>query len=914
MTRTRARRTALGAVIALAAVSIFSAARSPSLRASFSAGYKAFRDPSLLEAPRPAPAPAPAGPARDSRTDMQVLLDAQIASEFERATDEDLDDPEGRTLASLALPDLRVPITRRTMRYVRFFARTEPGRAAFLQRFRRAGSYRNHIEHALREAGLPEDLVWLAAVESGFDPRAISPAGAAGLWQFMPETGAVYGLYQSPYVDDRRSIVRATTAAVAHLRDLYERFGRWDLALAAYNAGHDGVLKAMDRALMNRPPQDRNKPIEFSDLAEASLLPDETANYVPQIVAFGIVAANRSRFGLDALDLAPAPPLEFGELAFPEGTRLRTIARAAGISTTILREYNPELLRDRLPPSGGDYLVHLPADRVQRTMAAFPAYLENEVLGPDETDVADPATTPPTLGAPPALADALPRRPSDLGHNRLPEFSVPGDGPGLLPVGLTSMSALGTKLPLVMVGGGLGWQRPGSNDPLGVTSYSDRPSAGIKGRELAIEKQLGFLDPARASSPLADPFERFALTSGVSVLLRQDAAAPRVAITLRIAGSESPVPASGASSADPVSPDLEAARPEIGFGSGEVRHTITVAPRDVEMGIELAAARLRLLLSEASDTHLAEQRRLASEPRRRALAETPYGPAYVTLADTLFPPGHPLAGTVLGAREDAAVTRDLLLTEALRQERSASRASITLVGDVNRASAQRVLESLLADVGSPLADAPVPPHPQESRVTVEQGVPSPRTLYGWIAPPEGDKDEASMRVAMEILAGPKHPRLDRALKEEQALASLVKGALDIGPRASVVTIEIAAAVPHDAAEVERRLDAELEAMAAAGPTSQEVGFAKGMIKLRLEKELSSASGPIVPNAPRTAVSARIRKALAPGSTERLMEALDHVTPATVKAVVRRTLTRTNRVVVTTVPRGGAPEAALGTTP
>jgi len=296
------RRAAVVAVVAVSVLSLAGVARSPSIRASFSAAYKAFRDPSLIDAQEAAPAAAAAACA--PKGDTSLLLDAQIASDFQKATDEDLDDPEGATLATLTMPDMRIPVTRRTMRFVRFFGRTENGRAAFLQRFRRGGAYRNHMEQALREAGLPEDLVWVAGIESGFDPTAVSHAGAAGLWQFMPQTGALYGLYQSPFVDERKSIVRSTTAAVAHLRDLYERFGRWDLALAAYNYGHDGVLKAMERALATRPAQEQGKPIEFADLAEAGLLPEETANYVPQIAAFAIVAANRARFGLDSLDLA----------------------------------------------------------------------------------------------------------------------------------------------------------------------------------------------------------------------------------------------------------------------------------------------------------------------------------------------------------------------------------------------------------------------------------------------------------------------------------------------------------------------------------------------------------------------------------------------------------------------------------
>lgn len=901
----RTRRAAIGAgVLAGALLFVY---LSPGTRASFSAAYKAFRDPSLIAFAQPngPSTPAFAQPQNNacaSKTDLDGLLDARIAGDFEKATDEDLDDPEGGTLKTLVMPDLRVPVTRRTMRFVRFFARTEAGRAAFLQRFRRGGAYRNHIEQALREAGLPEDLVWLPAIESGFDPTAVSPAGAAGLFQFMPHTGALYGLYQSKWVDERKSIVRSTRAGATHLRDLYERFGRWDLALAAYNLGFDGVLAAMERAVATRPPQDQGKPVEFADLAEAGLIPEETANYVPQITAFAIVAANRARFGLDLPELSPVPPLEFGELAFPQGTRLRTIARAAGIPTSMLREYNPELLGDRLPPSGGDYLVNLPPERVQRTLAAFPAYLDNEVLGADDADTPEPLPTA-NLAAADLNAEALPRRPSQLGNNRLPEVSLPGTGPQLFGE-MSAMPLVGTtKLPTVFVGNGFGWQRPYGGDPFNVADVQNTALASAKSRDATAMKQLGFLSGGANAGGLkaalpADPFEHFSLPSGVAVHLRRDSSAPRIAITARIAGAENVVPMADEAS------DLSN-RVDLMLGSGEMRHTITVHPRDTETGLQIAASRLRLLLMEAEDVHVAEQRRQVTAARRQMLSETPYGQAYVTLCETLFPKGSPLEGMVIGAWEDADLARDLLLTESLRQERSAQRASLTVVGDVSRPQVEKALESSLGMLRLPSLEAPLEPHPREERLVVEDGVPSPRSLYGWLVPRENDASEAVMRVLMEILVGTKKPRLDRVLKEETPLSSLVKGGLDLGVRASVATIEISPAVPHTLGDVEARMDAELSKLAAEGPTREELGLSKALIKLRIQKEIASASGPIVPNSPKNTVSARVRRLLYPGGLEKQLELLDNVNAAAVKAAAKRFLAKSNRVVVTTIPKNGA---------
>lgn len=863
--------------------------RSPAVRASFSAGYRAFRDPTLLDR---APATTTFEPSVSPvRIDENRLLDAAIARDFDKATNDDLDDPEGAALSALAMPDLRIPITRRTMRFVKFFSRTESGRNTFGERFARGGKYRAVIEHALREAGLPEDLTWLAAIESGFDPRATSQAGAAGLFQFMPETGALYGLDQSQWVDERRSLTRSTTAAVAHLRDLYERFRRWDLALAAYNAGVENVLRAMAKAAEARPKGAPATPIGFAELAQQKLLPEETMNYVPQIVAFAIVANNRTRFGLEAFH--PDPPLELGEIAVPEGTRLRTIARAAGISTHLVREYNPELLRDRTPTYGGDYIIHLPGERIQQTLAAFPAYLEHERV--DDPNADRPGDRATAMAAPRIPGDeldddseaALPPRPSPIGKNRLPAFILPGQTPSGLD--MSSFGALGAKLPTVYVGGDVGWRPQGSGDPLAVLATNGNPAPmAAKGlNAAAIQKQLGIVaTPTKGSTE--DPFEKFVLQNGVIVRLRTDASAPRVAITVRIAAEQT-------TSVVGVSDALDQ------LGTGEVRHTITVGKRDVDLGFELAAGRLRLLLGEATGGPLASLRRLSALPRRHALEQTPYGPAWLTLGDTLFPLGHPLEGRVIGAREDASVTRDLLLAESFATERSPKRATITVIGDVSRKRVQELCDRLLISMptGTPL-DVAI--HPREERVVVEQNVSHPRALYGWIAPGEENvKMHAAMRVAMWILSSSKGGRLDRALVEK-GYASEVKAQLDAGSHASVAVIDVMPAIPHDVAAVESRLDAELDAFVDVGPTNVEIAYAVAHLKNGLKKELASQSGEIAQNAPKYANSARIREAFDPGVTDAILAEYDKMSVQTMKQALRQTLSRHHRVVVTTMPK------------
>jgi len=290
---------------------------------------------------------------------------------------EDLDTAGAEALSRLQMPDLPLTITRRTIKYVRFFTRSDRGRDMFETWLKRSGRYQDMIQHELREWRLPEDLMWLAMIESGFDARARSPAGAVGLWQFMPATGDVYGLQQNRFVDQRKNPRLATQAAAHHLRDLFQRFGDWNLALAAYNMGYEQVLDAIDRYGTS----------DFNELARQGALPKETAAYVPKIAAAALVANNLERFGFEAVKLAL--PIDAAEIAVPPGTPLKTLAKAAGASTATLRSLNPDLLQERVPSGRGDYLVMVPAESLARAQAALPALLDSEPLVNDAA-VLDP--------------------------------------------------------------------------------------------------------------------------------------------------------------------------------------------------------------------------------------------------------------------------------------------------------------------------------------------------------------------------------------------------------------------------------------------------------------------------------------------------------------------------------------------
>lgn len=301
------------------------------------------------------------------------LYEDELAGEMQ-----DLDDAESAVVSRLQLPDLGLGVSRSTLKYVRFFTRTDKGRGMFESWLKRSGRYQELITSELRARRLPEDLIWVAMIESGFDATAKSPAGAVGLWQFMPATGAVYGLRQNKYVDQRKNPRLATQAAAHHLRDLYMRFGQWDLALAAYNMGYEQVLERIDRVGTT----------DFNELVRAGVMPSETSKYVPKILAAAIVANNLERFGFEDVELSR--PVDSAELAVPPRTPLDVIAKAAGVSTATIRKLNPDILGKELPPGRGDFLVNVPPDTVSRTIAALPAMIEVNKSRLDDVDVLDP--------------------------------------------------------------------------------------------------------------------------------------------------------------------------------------------------------------------------------------------------------------------------------------------------------------------------------------------------------------------------------------------------------------------------------------------------------------------------------------------------------------------------------------------
>jgi membrane-bound lytic murein transglycosylase D len=224
----------------------------------------------------------------------------------------------------------------------------------------RSTKYLPAIRHELRMAGLPQDLAYLAMIESGYNPSAYSHAHAAGLWQFIRSTGRNYGLRIDSWVDERRDPEKATRAAVAYLGDLYERFGDWQFAVAAYNAGEGKI----ERGIRKYGAKD------FWDLARHRYLRLETKRYVPKLIAAILIARDPEKYGFT--DIAYQQPVRYDEIKVPGRTDLQAVAVSGSTTIKKLRSLNNELRRNQTPPGKGGYTLKIPAGTRKLVAANLP--------------------------------------------------------------------------------------------------------------------------------------------------------------------------------------------------------------------------------------------------------------------------------------------------------------------------------------------------------------------------------------------------------------------------------------------------------------------------------------------------------------------------------------------------------------
>jgi len=212
---------------------------------------------------------------------------------------------------------------------------------------RRVGKYGPMISRILRRYGVPQDLIYLAAAESAFNPHAISKAGAAGMWQFMPSRAREYGLKLNRYVDQREDPVKSTEAAARHLRDLYKEFGDWYLAMAAYDSGPLTVQRAIERTGYSN----------FWKLRQLHVLPLETQNYVPIFIATALIAKDPEAYGFD---VQPDSPLDPDRVTVTTPTDLRLVAELIDRPVKELEKLNPSLLSWATPMNQKQFVINLP--------------------------------------------------------------------------------------------------------------------------------------------------------------------------------------------------------------------------------------------------------------------------------------------------------------------------------------------------------------------------------------------------------------------------------------------------------------------------------------------------------------------------------------------------------------------------
>ncbi len=262
----------------------------------------------------------------------------------------------------LRMPELGLTPDTRVRRYTRYFTEHPKGKELLSAWLKRGGRYRATILKALHQRGLPESLIAIPYIESGNSPRAQSSAGAAGLWQLMPATARLYGLAVDDELDERRSVTRATEAATGYLADLYDRFGTWDLALAAYNMGHNGLASRVRDLGSN----------SYAVLSKLNgVLPQEAVLYVPKVLSMALILNNLDYFGIE--DAAIDAPLRTSDIDVEANVELAIVARAAGTTLQRLRELNPEIIGDTVPASIGiEFPVHVPASGLSRARAMLP--------------------------------------------------------------------------------------------------------------------------------------------------------------------------------------------------------------------------------------------------------------------------------------------------------------------------------------------------------------------------------------------------------------------------------------------------------------------------------------------------------------------------------------------------------------
>ncbi len=270
-----------------------------------------------------------------------------------------LSDPEGPKVVDQELENIPTEVNPLVEKWIAYFqGRGRPHMERYLSRSTR---YEKLMKKVLRDNGLPEDLFYIAMIESGFSSRATSHAAAVGYWQFIRGTGKRYGLKIDKFVDERRDPVLATQAAADYFKGLYSVFGSWYLAMASYNVGENRVKKEV-MAHYTR---------DFWELAKKRRFPRETINYIPKFIAAKLIAKNPAKFGFEDVDYMP--PIEFDSVAIKNPVNLRLMAEKMNFNYEDFKALNPKFKGEVAPLIGGALELRIPVGQKEIAVAAADA-------------------------------------------------------------------------------------------------------------------------------------------------------------------------------------------------------------------------------------------------------------------------------------------------------------------------------------------------------------------------------------------------------------------------------------------------------------------------------------------------------------------------------------------------------------
>jgi len=293
---------------------------------------------------QPSIAPPTTPPA--AKTALNLRADNRLLELLEKDLDKAIEQPRERRRLQFSKEVIDNPKVRHFLKHYSTTVKNQ-----FQTLLARSGKFMPMISRVLIEEGLPEELGYLALVESEFIVTATSHMGAVGLWQFVPATARQYGLRIDQWVDERRDPIKSTRAAAAYLKDLHNYYGRWNLVTAAYNAGPGNIDKALQSSRAN----------DFWGIKGKNRLREETRNFVPKFIATALIATDPKKYGFEHISYLE--PLEFEEVEAEGLLKIDALAEMAESDVATLRELNPALLRNLTPPGENGYPIRVPVGK-----------------------------------------------------------------------------------------------------------------------------------------------------------------------------------------------------------------------------------------------------------------------------------------------------------------------------------------------------------------------------------------------------------------------------------------------------------------------------------------------------------------------------------------------------------------------